>query len=214
MAANSYTAYIREIWAPEVQELAKKQLVAMPICKMVPMPDGDTFHRPYSSRVGTGSYTRNQSSDGVNPTAITTTDEYLSVDTAKYAAFELDRLDVRQSYYALQNDLKDDAVYQLNNLIDSAIFEEYANAGSIVDGGDVSGETDGQAILADEDNILDVIEAGKVKLAQQDVPNNGDWFMVVDEVNYYKVIEKKMATIGYKNQDETLKNGFMEDSWM
>lgn len=209
MAANNYASYIREIWAPEVQELAKKQLIAMAITKQVPMPDGDTFHRPYSSRVGTGSYTRNASSAGVSATAITTTDEYLSVDTAKYASFEIDRLDARQTMYALEGDLKDDAVYQLRNLIDASILAEYANAASVVDGGDISGGTDGQAILLTTSNLLDTIEAAKVKLAQQDVANNGDWFVIVDEVNYYKVVEKLMATSGYKNQDNTLKNGFM-----
>lgn len=209
MAANNYASYIREIWAPEVQELAKKQLIAMAITKQVPMPDGDTFHRPYSSRVGTGSYTRNASSAGVSATAITTTDEYLSVDTAKYASFEIDRLDARQTMYALEGDLKDDAVYQLRNLIDASILAEYANAASVVDGGDISGGTDGQAILLTTSNLLDTIEAAKVKLAQQDVANNGDWFVIVDEVNYYKVVEKLMATVGYKNQDNTLKNGFM-----
>jgi hypothetical protein len=209
MAANNYASYIREIWAPEVQELAKKQLIAMSITKQVPMPDGDTFHRPFSSRVGTGSYTRNASSNGVTPTAITTTDEYLSVDTAKYASFEIDRLDARQTMYALEGDLKDDAIYQLRNLIDASILAEYANAASVVDGGDITGGTDGQAILLTTSNLLDVIEAAKVKLAQQDVENNGDWFVVVDEVNYYKVVEKLMATSGYKNQDNTLKNGFM-----
>lgn len=209
MAANNYASYIREIWAPEVQELAKRQLIAMAITKQVPMPDGDTFHRPFSSRVGTGSYTRNASSNGVTPTAITTTDEYLSVDTAKYASFEIDRLDARQTMYALEGDLKDDAVYQLRNLIDASILAEYANAASVVDGGDISGGTDGQAILLTTSNLLDTIEAAKVKLAQQDVANNGDWFVIVDEVNYYKVVEKLMATSGYKNQDNTLKNGFM-----
>lgn len=209
MAANNYASYIREIWAPEVQELAKRQLIAMAITKQVPMPDGDTFHRPFSSRVGTGSYTRNASSAGVAATAITTTDEYLSVDTAKYASFEIDRLDARQTMYALEGDLKDDAVYQLRNLIDASILAEYANAASVVDGGDISGGTDGQAILLTTSNLLDTIEAAKVKLAQQDVENNGDWFVIVDEVNYYKVVEKLMATSGYKNQDNTLKNGFM-----
>ena len=85
-------------------------------------PDGDTYHRPYSSRVGTGTYTRNQTSAGVSPTAITATDESLSVDTAKFASFEIDRLDEKQSMYNLQNDLKEDAKYQLADLVDTAIL--------------------------------------------------------------------------------------------
>ena len=58
-------------------------------------------------------------------------------------------------------------------------------------------------------NFLDTLEAAKAKLASQDVRNRGDWKLYVDEINYYKVIEKLMATSGYRNQDETLKNGYM-----
>lgn len=207
--ANNLTAYIREVWAPEVQELAFKEMTALSMVKMVPMPDGDTYHRPYSSRVGTGSYTRNQTSAGVSATAITATDETLSVDTAKFASFEIDRLDEKQAMYNLQNDLKEDATYQLANLIDTAIFAEYGNAGSSVTGSDIAGGTAGQAVLLTTSNFLDVLEAAKAKLASQDVKNRGDWKLYVDEINYYKVIEKLMATSGYRNQDETLKNGYM-----
>lgn len=205
---NDFNAYIREIWAPEVQELAMKEMTALAMVKMVPMPDGDTYHRPYSSRVGTGSYTRNLSANGVSPTAITTTDEHLDVDTAKYASFEIDRLDKRQSMYNLQNDLKDDAIYQLASLVDTAIFGEYANAGTAIDQGDIS-LTAGVPIRLTTTNFLDVLEAAKAGLASQDVKNRGDWALFVDEVNYYKVVERLMATSGYRNQDDTLVNGYM-----
>ncbi len=207
--ANSLAAYIREIWAPEVQALATKSLIAMDIVDMVSMPDGDTYHKPYQSDPSVGSYTRNATSGAVSATDISTTDEYLSVDQAKYASFYVDRLDEKQMMYNLQGKLKTRSAYKLRDTIDAAILAEYANAGSVVDGGDVAGGTDGQAILLTTSNLLDVIEAAKVKLAQQDVENNGDWFVIVDEVNYYKVVEKLMATSGYKNQDNTLRNGFM-----
>ena len=41
--ANNLTAYIREVWAPEVQELAFKEMTALSMVKMVPMPDGDNI---------------------------------------------------------------------------------------------------------------------------------------------------------------------------
>jgi len=206
--ANTLAAYIREIWAPEVQEKAMKEMTALAMVKMVEMPDGDTFHRPYSSRVSTGSYTRNETSSGVSATSMTATDEYLTVDTIRYASFELERGDVKQAYYNLQNEYKEDAIYQLADVVDQTLFAEYSNATSDVDGGDISGGTDGQAILLTTTNFLDTLEAAKAKLAGQSVKNRGDWKLFVDEANYYKVIEKLMATSGFVNQDKTLKNGF------
>lgn len=207
--ANTLSNYIREIWAPDVQSMATKQLVAMSICEVVPMPDGDTYHKPYNGDLNVGSYTRNATSSAVSATDIATTDEYLTVDQAKYASFYVDRLDEKQMFYNLQGKMKPRATYKLRDTVDTAILAEYANATSTVDGGDVAGGTDGQAVLLTTSNLLDTIEAGKAKLATQDVENNGDWFLIVDEINYYKVIEKLMAISGYKNQDNTLVNGFM-----
>ena len=207
--ANTLSNYIREIWAPEVQRLATKSLVAMDICEKVPMPDGDTFHRPYQSDPAVGTYTRNATSSAVSATDIATTDEYLTVDQAKYASFFVDRLDEKQMFYNLNAKLKQRSVYKLRDTIDAAILAEYSNATSSVDGGDVSGGTDGQGVLITTSNVLDTIEAFKAKLATQDVENNGDWFLIVDEINYYKVIEKLMATNGYKVQDSALVNGYM-----
>jgi len=206
--ANTLSNYIREIWAPDVQRLATKQLVAMDICTKVPVSDGDTIHRPYQSDPSVGSYTRNATSSAVSSTDIATTDEYLSLDTAKYAAFFVDRLDEAQMFYNLTSKLKDRAVYKLRDTIDSAILAEYSNATSSVTGADVSGGTSGQANLVTTSNIYDVIEAGKAKLAGQDVENNGDWFLVVDESNYYKVLEKALVSAGFKTADETIRNGY------
>ena len=206
--ANTLENYIREIWSPEVQGLATKQLIALDICEKIDMPDGDTMHRPYQDDPSVGTYTRNATSGAVSISDIGTHDEYLSMDTAKYSSFYVDRLDEKQMFYNLQGKLKTRAAYKLRDTIDQAIFAEYANAGNDVLGQDISGGTSGQAIALTTSNALDVIEAFKVKLAQGDVENNGDWFIVMDEVNYYKVFEKLMATSGYKNQDETLVNGF------
>jgi len=207
--ANTLSNYIREIWAPEVQKLATKSLVAEAICEKVPMPDGDTFHKPYQSDPSVGTYTRNATTSAVSASDISTTDEYLSVDQAKYASFYVDRLDEKQMFYNLNSKLKERSIYKLRDTVDTAVLAQYANATSTVDGGDVSGETDGQAIDLTTNNFLDTVEAGKAKLANQDVENNGDWFLICDPTNYYKVIEKLMATSGYRNQDETLKNGYM-----
>lgn len=217
--ANTLSNFIREVWAPRVQRLATKSLVARDVCNFELQSisgDGDTFHRPYHSEPSVGTYTRNATSSAVSASDISTTDEYLTVDQAKYASFFIDRLDDKQMLYkALKGKLQDRSVYQLRDTIDAAILAEYSNAGLDLDAGDISG-SDGTSITlstgtstGNTGNILDVLEAFKAKLAGNDVENNGDWFLVVDPTNYYKVIEKYMATNGYKVQDSTLVNGYM-----
>ena len=41
--ANDLQYFIREVWAPEIQENATKNLVAMQICDVVELQDGDTY---------------------------------------------------------------------------------------------------------------------------------------------------------------------------
>lgn len=212
--ANTFSNYIREVWAPDVQRLATKALVARAVCEEVPMPDSDTFHRPYQSDPSVGTYTRNATTSGggaVTASDIATTDEYLTVDQAKYASFFVDRLDEKQMFYNVNGKLKERSIYKLRDTVDSAILAEYANAGLSVSGADVSGGTSGQALLITTSNILDTLEAFKAKLANNDVENNGDWYIIVDPTNYYKVFEKLMATSGFVNQDKSLVNGYMGD---
>lgn len=211
--ANTLANYIREIWAPQVQEKLFQALVGKDICEFMVMPDGDTIHKPYHSDLSTGTYTRNATSSAVAPTDITTTDEYLTVGTAKYTAFYIDKLDNIQMFYkSLKGDLMKEAAIRLATDIDTAILAEYANAGLSVDGGDVGG-TDGQPITlatsGTNGHVLDVFEAVKAKLAGNNVAMDGDLFMVVDSANYYKVLERYLLGAGFKVQDEALVNGYV-----
>lgn len=210
---QNLSSYIREIWAPQVQEKLFQSLVGKEICDFMTVTDGDTFHKPYHSDLSTGTYTRNPASAGVAATDVTTTDEYLQTDTSKYTAFYIDKLDDVQMFYkSLKGDLMKEAAVRLATDIDSAVLAEYANAGLTVDGGDVGG-TDGQpitlALTGTNGHILDVFEAAKAKLAGNNVAVDGDWFMVVDSANYYKVLERYLLSNGFKVQDEALVNGYV-----
>ena len=212
--AQSIDAYIREIWAPSVQEKLFQKLVGKSICDFIVMPDGDTIHKPYHSDLATGTYSRNPSSNGVKETDITTVDEFLTVGTSKYASFFIDKLDNIQMFYkSLQGDLKKEAAYRLAKDIDTAVFGEWANAGLKVDGGDVGG-TAGQAIAlaltGTNGHILDVIEAAKAKLAGNDVDVEEEVFLVVDSLNAYKKLERFFLEHGFVVQDKALMNGYIK----
>jgi len=210
--ANDLQHFIREIWAPEVQENATKNLVAMQICEVIELADGDTYNNPYASDPTVGTYTRNPASAGVSTSDITSTNEQLVIGTAQYAAFKVDRLDEKQMKYRLNGRMKDRATYKLRDTIDTAILAEHANAGSEVDGGDV-GQTDGQGInLATSTGaVMDAILAGEAKLAAQSVENNGDLFLVMHPSDYILYGKKYLIANGFQLADSVMKNGYKGD---
>lgn len=208
--ANTLSNFIREIWAPDVQTLAMDRLVAKNICNFqFQGADGDTFHKPYHGDLSVGTYTRNATSSAVATTDIATTDEYLLVNQAKYASFYVDRLDQKQMYVSLEGTMKNRAAYLLRDTIDTAVFAEYANAALQVDYLDVkSGESDGEPIVLTTELCLDVLAQMKSKLEVNGEYNNDDYFLVVDPNKYYTILEKYLASNGYKVQDETVVNGY------
>lgn len=208
--ANTFGNFIRDVWAPDVQELAMKSFVAKKLVKMIDMPDGDVYHKPYNTRPTVGTYTRNATSGAVTPSDIATTDESLTVSTAQYAAFYVDDLDERQAYVELAGNGKMNAVYALTDALDTAIFLKYADATSTVTGVDVSGQTAGQGInLATGTNtLINTIAAAKAKLAAQNVREHGDWVLFIDFDNFYKRVETFSLSAGFRFADGTLENGF------
>lgn len=208
--ANTLSNFIREVWASDVQTLAMDKLVGRAICNFqFQAADGDTFHKPYHGDLSVGTYTRNATSSAVATTDIATTDEYLLVNQAKYASFYVDRLDQKQMYVSLEGKMKNRAAYLLMSTIDTAVLAEYANAGLQVDYADVdSQQSDGEPIVLTTSNVLDVLEQMKSKLEVNGAYNDGDFFLVVDPNKYYTILEKYMASNGYKVQDSSVVNGY------
>lgn len=212
---NNLSNYIRAVWAPQVQQKLFTKLIGKSICDFIPMADGNTIHKPYHSDLSTGAYTRNPTSGGVLETDITTTDEYLTVATSRYASFFVDKLDNIQMFYkSLKGDLMTEAAYRLAKDIDTAIFAEYANAGLSIDAGDVGGVA-GQAVPLTitegaTGNVADVVECAKAKLAGNDVDVEGGTFLIVDSVNAYKKLERYFMAHGYTVSDKALQYGYLK----
>lgn len=210
--ANDLQHFIREVWAPEIQENATKNLVAMQICEVIELADGDTYNNPYASDPTVGTYTRNPSSNGVATSNITSTNEAMTIGTAQYASFKVDRLDEKQMKYRLQGRMKTRSEYKLRDTIDTAILAEYSNAGSDVDGGDV-GQTNGQGInlATTVGAVMDAILAGEAKLAGRSVENNGDLFLVMHPTDYIMYAKKYLIANGFQLADQVMKNGYKGD---
>jgi hypothetical protein len=207
--ANTLENFIREVWAPEIQENATKSLVAMQICDVVELQDGDTYNNPYASDPTVGTYTRNPSSNGATTSDIASTNEQLTIGTAKYAGFKVDRLDEKQMMYRLNGFMKKRSQYKLRDAIDVAILAEYSNALSTVDGGDI-GQTDGQGVNlgASVGAVMDAILAGEAKLAEQSVDNNGDLFLVMHPTDFITYAKKYLIANGFRLADDVMQNGY------
>jgi hypothetical protein len=206
--ANTLEHFIREVWAPEVQDNATKKLVAMDICEVIELADGDTYNNPYASDPTTGTYTRNPASAGVSASSIASTNEQLTIGTARYSSFFVDALDEKQMKYRLDGRLKERATYQLRDLIDQAILAEYANAGSTVDEGKIGG-TSGVPIGLTSTNVMDTILAGKAELANKDEDvDDGNVYVVMHPTDYIKTLQKYLTSTGYRIGDQTIENGY------
>lgn len=206
---NNLDALTPEYWSPRLQTQLEKALVGKAICNFeIQMPDGDKFHRPYHSDVTAGTYTRNSTTAGggaVVAEAVTATDEYLLVDTAKYVSFKIDRLDSIQNKYKVANKLSKRGGYKLRDVIDQAVLAEYINAGIVFDDGNLGG-TPGAPIVASTTNIFTIFSGIRKMLTKADITDEGDFFMIVSP-DVFEIIEQYLTSKGFRMQEQVIENG-------
>lgn len=124
------------------------------------LKDGDVVHRPFRSDLRVKTYTKGTA---VTVTDVSSTDESLTVDTAKIVPFYVDDLDQLQNKWDTVNKFADDAADRLEEFIDADFLGEVAQADSSVDDGDIGG-TSGNAIVLSTSNVLSVFAAAGKKL--------------------------------------------------
>lgn len=89
---------------------------------------------------------------------ISSTDDTLTVATAKVASFYVDDIDRIQNKYDTIKEFATIAQRQLNNTLDQAVFAEYSNAGKTLDDGSIGG-TAGNGIVFGVSNTADIFTA-------------------------------------------------------
>ena len=91
-SANTLTAFNPEYWTPTMQETFLKESVALGIANTdlrAILNDGDTINKPYGSYPRVQDYTKGAD---ISVKDLASTNEYLSVATAKVASFYVDCL--------------------------------------------------------------------------------------------------------------------------
>ena len=145
--ANTLTAFNPEYWARDMQGTFLKESSALAIANTelrADLKDGDTLHKPYGSYPRVQTYTKGTD---ITVKDLSTTDDTLTVATAKVASFYVDDIDKVQNKWDVASEFAVIAQRQLNNVLDQNVLAEYSNAGKTLDDGDIGG-TAGSGIVA------------------------------------------------------------------
>jgi len=122
--------------------------------------DGRKAHRPIISLPHSGTYTPYSDITFNRKTASKQT---LEVDTFSYAADEIDITDSRQTKYPLTENSAMEQMKVHNNNIEQAVMSKITGAFNLID-------DNGNALLIDTTNVLDVFEQADTKLGSVDAP--------------------------------------------
>mgnify|MGYP001561183323 CR=1 FL=1 len=159
--ANSLTAFSPEFWAAKAQETFLKESIALGIANTELRADltmGISVHKPYGSYPRVQTYTKGTA---VTIKDISTTDEYLEVNTAKVAPFYVDELDKVQNKWDVASEWASIAGRQLSNVLDQAVIGEYTNAGTTLTGASI-GEAAGGIVMSAANTANIFTAAGRV----------------------------------------------------
>lgn len=144
-----------------MQETFFKESVALGIANTelrADLKDGDTLHKPYGSYARVQTYTKGTD---ITVKDISSTDDYLTVSTAKVASFYVDDIDRVQNKYDTIKEFAAGAMRQLNNVLDQAVFAEYSNAGTTLTGASI-GEAVGGIVFSPANCANVFTAAGRV----------------------------------------------------
>jgi N4-gp56 family major capsid protein len=161
---------------------------------------GDTVHIGHLSRPTISTYTKN--STVITPQTLTTTDDTLVVDQAKYFAFEVDDVDARQVRDGgqLLNRAANDSAFGLAEVTDTFLAGLMTtNAGNVLTPGAIDASVEGAAYK--------VVLALKLKLDKSKAPTQGRFLVVSPE--FYSAILQDVRFINANKYGSTqpIQNG-------
>lgn len=201
------TNFITEVWSAELLSSLKKSLVyAGPgVVNRAYEGDiresGDTVRITSISRPTIGTYTKNSTT--ITPENLTDAQRTLLINQAKYFAFEVDDVDLRQSKSggALMAEAAQEAAYGLADSADQYVAALYtdADAGNAL--GTVSITTAALAVT----NLVNM----KVKLDNANVPNQGRYVVVPPWYHGLLLQSDLFVRLDASGTTEGLRNGIV-----
>ena len=216
MSTQDYAAFTPEFWSKRIQVTLRKILISRFIASFeerATLRQGDKVHRPRYTIGNPVDYVK--STGYTEYSGVTTTDQFLEIDTAKVLPIFISREDIIQNKYDTAIELANQGAYKLRREIDAAVFNEYDNAFATIDDGDIGG-TAGNPITMSTTNFIKTLTMGKAKLLGNNVEDDRAWSWVVDPITVAHM-EQYLPTIGFQQSDREISkglwNGMVAHKW-
>ena len=201
------TTFIPELWSARLLYALEKAHVATNLVNRnyegLIANQGDTVHINSIGAITVSDYTKN--TDISDPAALTTTDQTLVIDQAKYFNFQVDDVDKAQAAGELVDTAMGRAAYALADAADAYLLKLIA-AGAAT--GNVGGAASGPIALTAA-NVYENIVKVRTKLDKANVPNTGRTIVVPPEVYALLLMDDRFAKNTATAGQDALINGLV-----
>lgn len=201
------TTFIPELWNARLLYALEKAHVATNLVNRNYEGEisnhGDTVHINTIGAITVKSYTKNTDIDA--PETLTTTDQTLVIDQAKYFNFQVDDVDKVQAAGELVDTAMGRAAYALADVSDAYLL-------GVIAAGAAAGNTIGSAaapVALTGSNVYENIVKLKTKLDKANVPNTGRTIVVPPDVHSLLLLDDRFAKSTATAGQEALINGLV-----
>ena len=201
------TTFIPELWNARLLYALEKAHVATNLVNRNYEGEisnhGDTVHINTIGAITVKSYTKNTDIDA--PETLTTTDQTLVIDQAKYFNFQVDDVDKVQAAGELVDTAMGRAAYALADVSDAYLL-------GVIAAGAAAGNTIGSAaapVAITASNVYENIVKLKTKLDKANVPNTGRTIVVPPDVHSLLLLDDRFAKSTATAGQEALINGLV-----
>lgn len=201
------TTFIPELWSARLLYALEKAHVATNLVNRNYEGEisnhGDTVHINTIGAITVKSYAKNTDIDA--PETLTTTDQTLVIDQAKYFNFQVDDVDKVQAAGELVDTAMGRAAYALADVSDAYLL-------GVIAAGATAGNTIGSAaapVALTGSNVYENIVKLKTKLDKANVPNTGRTIVVPPDVHSLLLLDDRFAKSTATAGQEALINGLV-----
>ena len=201
------TTFIPELWSARLLYALEKSHVATNLVNRdyegVIANQGDTVHINSIGAVTVKDYTRN--SNITDPEILTTADQTLEIDQAKYFNFQVDDVDKAQISGEIIDTAMGRSAYALADVSDAFLLKTIANG--VASANKIGAKATLTALTAS--NVYENIVKMRTKLDKANVPNTGRTIVVPPEVYALLLLDDRFAKSGSDSGQNALLNGMV-----
>lgn len=201
------TTFIPEIWSARLLYALDKAHVATNLVNRnyegVIANQGDTVHINSIGAVTVKDYTKN--TNIADPEVLTTSDQTLAIDQAKYFNFQVDDVDKAQISGEIIDTAMGRSAYALADVSDAFLLKTIANG--VASANKIGAKADLTALTAS--NVYENIVKMRTLLDKANVPTTGRTIVVPPEVYALLLLDDRFAKSGSDSGQNALLNGMV-----